>query len=163
MHYFIGHCCASPHDETRYLAVTAAHITHMLRDTLDDVQNGYYNIPREVLEAHHLAPDAVLSDAYRTWVRSRVQLARAYFRSGRQYLHRVQNLRCRLAGLAYTARFEGVLDAIERDAYCLRLNYPERKGVSAMMNVFGAVLPAAFIRQREPASSHAVPARQRPL
>ena len=51
MHYFIGHCCYSPHNEARYLAVTAAHITHMLRDTFDDVQAGYYNIPREVLDA----------------------------------------------------------------------------------------------------------------
>ena len=51
MHYFIGHDGFAPRDETRYLAVSAAHITHMLRDTFDDVQAGYYNIPREVLEA----------------------------------------------------------------------------------------------------------------
>ena len=36
IHYFIGHDDFSPHDETRYLAVSAAHITHMLRDTFDD-------------------------------------------------------------------------------------------------------------------------------
>ncbi len=38
MHYFIGHAGFAPQDETRYLAVSAAHITHMLRDTFDDVQ-----------------------------------------------------------------------------------------------------------------------------
>ncbi len=65
MHYFIGHCCPSPHDETRYLAVTAAHITHMLRDTYDDVQHGYYNIPRELLEAKRLQPDDLQSPVYR--------------------------------------------------------------------------------------------------
>jgi len=84
MHYFIGHCCYSPHDETRYLAVTAAHITHMLRDAFDDVQAGYFNIPREVLEANHITPLDVESDAFRTWVRSRVQLARKYFKAGRE-------------------------------------------------------------------------------
>ena len=42
MHYFIGHGCKSPQDQTRYLAVSAAHITHMLRDTLDDVEAGYF-------------------------------------------------------------------------------------------------------------------------
>jgi phytoene/squalene synthetase len=68
MHYFIGHCCYSPHNEARYLAVTAAHITHMLRDTVDDVQAGYYNIPREVLEANHISPEDVQSDAFRAWV-----------------------------------------------------------------------------------------------
>src|SRR5512136_217511 len=41
LHYFIGHGDFAPQDETRYLAVSAAHITHMLRDTLDDVQAGY--------------------------------------------------------------------------------------------------------------------------
>ena len=54
MHYFIGNHSYSPHNETRYLAVTGAHIAHMLRDTFDDVQAGYYNIPREVLEANHI-------------------------------------------------------------------------------------------------------------
>src|SRR5262245_8714746 len=45
MHYFIGYGDFAPQDESRYLAVSAAHITHMLRDTFDDVQTGYYNIP----------------------------------------------------------------------------------------------------------------------
>jgi len=127
MHYFIGHCCSSPRDETRYLAVFAAHITHMLRDTFDDVQAGYYNIPCEVLEADHLRPDDVQRDAYRAWVRNRVQLARRYFEAGRGYLARVRNPRCRFAGFAYTARFEWLLDTIEREGYCLRPEYSERK------------------------------------
>jgi phytoene/squalene synthetase len=127
MHYFIGHCCYSPHDETRYLAVTAAHITHMLRDTFDDLQAGYYNIPREVLESNNIQPQDIQSKAYRDWVRSRVNLARNYFQAGREYLARVQNPRCRLAGFAYTARFEWLLDTIEREDYFLRPEYRERK------------------------------------
>jgi phytoene/squalene synthetase len=131
MHYFIGHCCPSPHDETRYLAVTAAHITHMLRDTYDDVQAGYYNIPRELLDAKRIQPDDLHSPAYRHWVRSRVQLARGYFDLGKRYLARVRNLRCRLAGYAYTARFEWLLDIIEREDYSLRPAYSERKSFRA--------------------------------
>ncbi len=42
LHYFIGHDTFTPHDETRYLAVSAAHIAHMLRDTFDDLHAGYY-------------------------------------------------------------------------------------------------------------------------
>jgi len=151
MHYFIGHCCYSPHDETRYLAVIAAHITHMLRDTFDDVQAGYYNVPREILEENHIGPRDVSSDAYRAWVKSRAQLARQYFKAGKGYFARVQNSRCRLASYAYIARFEWLLDTFERENYCLRPQYNERKSLgtglrmglvtlSSMLNVHGADL-----------------------
>jgi len=129
MHYFIGHGSFAPHDETRYLAVSAAHITHMLRDAFDDAQAGYYNIPREVLEANHIGPQDVLSDAYRAWVKSRVLLAREYFKAGKGYFARVQNPRYRLAGFAYSARFEWLLDTMEREGYRLRPQYSERKSV----------------------------------
>jgi phytoene/squalene synthetase len=129
MHYFIGHGSFAPRDETRYLAVSAAHITHMLRDTVEDLQAGYYNIPREVLDAHHIGPHELHSDAYRAWVRSRVRLARDYFHAGQRYLARVQSGRCRLAGLAYTARFVWLLDTIERDGYGLRPHYRERRSL----------------------------------
>lgn len=146
MHYFIGHCCRSPHDETRYLAVTGAHITHMLRDTFDDIQTGYYNIPGEVLEAGHIRPRDFESKGYREWVRIRVRLARECFKAGRDYLARVENTRCRLAGLAYTARFEWLLDTIEREGYYLRPSYTERKspvtglhmGLSTLSSLFNA-------------------------
>jgi phytoene/squalene synthetase len=149
MHYFIGHGGFAPRDGTRYLAVSAAHITHMLRDTFDDVQTGYYNIPREVLEANHIGPQDVQSDAYRAWVKSRVLLARKYFKEGKGYLARVQNPRCRLAGFVYSARFEWLLDTIEREGYHLRPQYDERKSVgtglrmgwlalSSMINLRGA-------------------------
>src|SRR5215211_3401354 len=113
MHYFIGHNGYAPHDETRYLAVTGAHIAHMLRDTFDDMQAGYYNIPGKVLEANHLQPQDVQSQAYCAWVQTRVQLARKNFQAGREYLAQVEDPRCRLAGFAYTARFTWLLDTIE--------------------------------------------------
>ena len=129
VHYFIGNGAFAPRDETRYLAVSAAHIAHMLRDTYDDVRSGYYNIPREVLEANHIGPQDVHSDAYRAWVKSRVQLARDYFGAGRSYFGRVQSSRHRLAGLAYMARFEWVLETIEREGFILRPRYSERKSI----------------------------------
>jgi len=131
MHYFIGHGGFAPRAETRYLAVTAAHIAHMLRDTYADLQAGYYNIPREVLDAHHIGPEAVESDAYRAWVRSRVRLARDYFRAGQGYYARVESARHRLAAMGYTARFAWVLDTIEAEGYCLRPEYRERRSAAA--------------------------------
>ena len=150
MHYFIGHSCSSPHDETRYLAVTGAHITHMLRDTFDDFQAGYYNIPREVLETGHIQPQDTESKAYRDWVRIRVWLARECFKAGRDYLARVENPRCRLAGLAYTARFEWLLDTIEREGYYLRPAYSERKSPGTGLRMGLSMLSSFFsLRRRD--------------
>ncbi|HEX6034867.1 MAG TPA: squalene/phytoene synthase family protein, partial [Anaerolineales bacterium] len=155
MHYFIGHCsyAARPHDETRYLAVSGAHITHMLMDSFDDVQAGYYNIPREVLEANHIQPQdrtSLHSNAYRSWVQSRVLLARQYFQAGREYLARVQNPRCRLAGFAYTARFEWLLDTIEREGYVLRSQYGERKSLGAGLRMGLNILSSVMDVRKSP-------------
>ncbi|RPI91595.1 MAG: hypothetical protein EHM40_15240 [Chloroflexi bacterium] len=152
MHYFIGRGSFSPHDETRYLAVTAAHITHMLRDTYDDVQAGYYNIPREVLEADHIQPHEIHSQGYRRWVQSRIELARQYFRAGRRYLTRVAEPRCRLAGFAYTARFEWLLDTVEQEGYSLRPEYSERKGLGTGLQM-GLLTLSSIMNLREMESS----------
>jgi phytoene/squalene synthetase len=135
LHYFIGSRCGAPQTDMRYLAATGAHVIHMLRDTLEDVEAGYINVPREVVEAGGIDPGDVDSPAYRAWVKRRVELARDTFRAGRAYLEAVENPRCRLAGYAYMARFESVLDAIERDDYRLRATYPERKTLWAALEM----------------------------
>ena len=145
LHYFIGHGDKSPRDERRYLAASAAHIIHMLRDTFDDVQAGYFNIPREYLQAQDIEPHQVWSDPYRRWVQSRVEMARAYFQAGRSYLAQVENPRCRLAGLAYIARFGITMEAIEQDGYRLRAGYPERKSLRAGLRICQAALAPAYL------------------
>jgi phytoene/squalene synthetase len=130
MHYFIGHGDITPRDETRYLAVSAAHIIHMLRDTHDDSQAGYFNIPGEVLEANAIRPQDVQSQAYRAWVKGRVELAGEFFEAGKSYFARIPSLRHRLAGVAYIARFEWLLATIEREGYSLRPEYGERKSLA---------------------------------
>jgi len=142
LHYFIGHGSFSPHDESRYLAVSAAHIIHMLRDTFDDLQLGYYNIPREVLEANHIRPQDVQNEAYRAWVKSRVQMAQEYFSYGHEYFARVQSLRGRMAGTAYIARFEWLMDTIVRDGYLLRPQYNERKSLRTGLRMSWLTLSA---------------------
>jgi phytoene/squalene synthetase len=144
IHHFIGHDDFAPHDETRYLAVSGAHITHMLRDTFDDMQLGYYNIPREVLESNHIGLQDVCGRAYRVWVKSRVELARDYFQAGKDYFARVQNPRCRLACYAYIARFEWLLDTIEREGYRLRPQYNERKKISTGLWMSWLTLSSVF-------------------
>jgi phytoene/squalene synthetase len=144
LHHFIGHGQPSPHNGARYRAATGAHITHLLRDTLEDVQAGYFNIPREYLAAKGIDPHDVESDAYRAWVQERANLARACFKSGKDYLAQVANIRCRIAGYAYIARFEVILDALERLDYRLMPAYPQSSGLGAGMRMSGSVLSRAF-------------------
>jgi hypothetical protein len=126
--YFIGHDQPSPRNETRYLAATGAHIAHMLRDTMEDIQAGFFNIPREFLTAKGIGPKDMESEPYRAWVEERAKLARDYFKSGKDYLAQVENIRCRIAGYAYIARFELFLDAIERMDYRLAPEFPQGNG-----------------------------------
>ena len=135
LHFFIGHNHSTPQLTTRYLAVTGAHITHMLRDTYEDVAGGYFNISREFLSAHQLDPSDIQNVAYQEWVKSRVRLARTYFNSGKRYLAQIANLRCRFAGYAYIARFEQVLNLIEKDKYRLRPDYSERKSLPSALRM----------------------------
>jgi phytoene/squalene synthetase len=95
----------------------------MLRDTVVDVQAGYFNVPREVLEAFSIGPGDVRCDAYRAWVRDRVALARANFDAGKLYFTGVPSRRHRLAGLLYIARFEWLIDLLERNDFTLQEQY----------------------------------------
>jgi len=148
LYFFIGHDDPSPCHEARYLAVTAAHITHMLRDAVEDADSGYYNIPREISSARGISPRDITNPIYQEWARDRVQLAREYFKKGRECTAQVKNLRCRLAGFAYITRFEWMLDAIERDQYYLRSEYPERKSLRTGLWMAASTLIAMFASLR---------------
>jgi phytoene/squalene synthetase len=135
--YFVGHGHPYPATEGRYLAANAAHITHMLRDMIPDIAEGYVNIPHEYLEAHGIDPEDPDSPAFRAWTQSRVQKARRYFSEGKRYLDGLAVLRCKIAGYWYCARFEGLLDRIEHDGYALRTAYNERRKLSAWLKFVG--------------------------
>jgi phytoene/squalene synthetase len=140
MHYFIGHSQSVVLCESRYLAVTAAHITHMLRDARQDIADGYFNIPREYLEMHNIGSSDVQSDAYKEWVKARVKIARRFFKEGVSYLAQEKCMRCRIAGYAYMARFVGILDSIEQEQYQLRSEYPERYGLGAWLKTIRFIM-----------------------
>jgi phytoene/squalene synthetase len=127
LQYFIGNDHVYPKTRSRYLAATAAHIVHLLRDMVADVADGFINIPREYLEAYGLTPESIRAEPFRNWVRQRVEMAREYFREGKKYFDQMDVLRCKIVGYWYCARFEAVLNAIERDGYVLREEYDERK------------------------------------
>jgi phytoene/squalene synthetase len=144
MFFFIGHRDPPPQSATRYHAVCGAHVVHMLRDMVGDIELGYVNIPAEVLGAGQITFSHYDDPSFRKWVAERVHLANQYFNAGRKYISQVKNFRCRLAGYAYLARFEWMLGAIERDRYILRPEYPERKSFRAGLWIAWKVL-ASFL------------------
>lgn len=129
--YFIGHETHYTGTDNRYHAVSGAHVVHMLRDMVEDISTGYFNVPGEHIKDQHISFEELHSLTFRMWVFERVKLARQYFKAGRKYIAQVKNFRCRLAGFAYLARFEWMLRLIEKDGYCLRADYPERKSFRA--------------------------------
>jgi hypothetical protein len=137
MFYFIGHDDPPPKGPARYQAVIGAHVVHMLRDMLCDIEVGYYNYPTELFKGEKVNLQDIQEQDFRAWVYERVQLGHKCFAEGREYIARVKNLRCRLAGFAYLARFEWMLRAIEKDQYCLRYAYPERKKIPVMLWMAG--------------------------
>jgi phytoene/squalene synthetase len=142
--YFIGNGHPYPDSDNRYLAGRAAHITHLLRDMAEDTAAGFINIPREYLEAHGIGPQDLDSPPFRAWVRSRVKQAREYFQDGKRYLDGLDVLRCKIAGYWYCARFEGVLDTIERDGYILRRDYNARRRPSTLIQIAWVCVPIAL-------------------
>jgi phytoene/squalene synthetase len=136
LQYFIGNDHPYPQTHDRALAATGAHITHMLRDLCEDLPAGLINIPAEYLETHGIdVKELKDNEALRPWVREQVALARDCFRQGKSYIDSLDVLRCKLAGVWYCARFEFVLDLIERDGFRLRAEYPERHGVRVWLEM----------------------------
>lgn len=135
--YFIGNGHPYPRTPERNLAVIGAHLTHMLRDTLEDLPHGIINIPAQDIAAHGIRLEDMDSKAPRQWVGEQVKQARSYILEGKRYINSLDVLRAKLAGVWYCARFECVLNAIERDGYRLRLEYPERHCLAAWTRMIG--------------------------
>ena len=133
--YFIGNGNNYPESENRYQAGIAAHISHLLRDMHQDNADGFINIPREYLEEKNITPQDMNDPAYKNWVRERVELARGLFTEGKRYLDKLGVLRAKIVGYWYIARFEVVLDTIERDDYTLREEYHERRRISTWLRI----------------------------
>jgi phytoene/squalene synthetase len=135
MHYFLGGSRDTPRDPAAFRAAIGAHILHMLRDTGEDLPNGYVNVPCELLDAYGARPTDTESDAYRDWVAHRVRVAAADLEAGGTYFSHLPNLRHRLAGLAYIARFQWLVRRIEADGFRLRSTYKERRRLPRVLGM----------------------------
>ena len=135
LHYFVSNGRPYSARDKRYSAALAAHITHLLRDMVQDTENGFINIPREYLEVHNISPNDIHSAPYQAWVRNRVELAYKYFDEGKRYLDDLSILRIKIVGFWYCARFENVVKTIEHDGYTLRREYNERGKISTWLRI----------------------------
>ena len=135
LQYFINNGHPYPKTEDRYYSAIAAHITHMLRDMVWDIEEGYINIPQEYLETHGIGPEDMDSPQFRAWVKSQVDLAREYFKVGKRYIKQMDVLRYKIVCYWYCTRFDSILEAIERDGYCLRAEYPEQRSFFSWLRI----------------------------
>ncbi len=133
--YFIGNGSPYPEASNRYQAATAAHISHLLRDTEQDKRDGFFNIPSEYLLEKEIKVNDVDDPAYKEWVRTRVETARLMFVEGKKYLDGLEVLRSKIVGYWYCARFEVVLDTIEADGYRVRPEYHERRQIRTWLKI----------------------------
>ena len=60
--------------------------------------------------------------------------------AGKNYLAQIDNLRCRIAGYAYIARFEGVLESLQRDDYRLKADYHQPLRLASSLKIFWTTL-----------------------
>jgi len=143
--YFV--CNGHPYRDSnkRYLAATAAHITHMLRDTKEDLLEGYYNFYNQGMEGQNMDQIGIMDGPDDDWVRYRVNLARRYFYEGKKYLDCLDALRCKIVGHLYCLRFERILDIIEEDGFQLREKYPSEVKVAAWIKYGWKAVNIAFL------------------
>lgn len=121
--HFINHTYQYPDSPNHYKAAFGAHITHMIRDSLEDIPAGYINIPKEYLREYSLKPADSNAPALQNWVKQQADKARKELHLGKQYITKLRVLRGKLAASWYCCRFESVLNSVEKDKYKLRLRY----------------------------------------
>ena len=138
--YFVCNQYSYPESEARYLAAKGAHLTHMLRDMAEDIQSGYINIPDVEIEISTENLHWFHSPKMQTWVKTQTKLAQQYFSEGKRYLDELPVLRCRIVGYWYCARFEHLLETIERDRYVLRSKYSKPKKIFTWIRFMGIAL-----------------------
>lgn len=107
----------------RYDEGVACKLAHMLRDFIEDLNQGTMNISRDDLEKYEINLDKVNNENFRLWVRDQVMFAGECFRLGRRNLSNSSQLRYKIASNLYCAKYEDILAMIEQDKYFLRSDY----------------------------------------
>lgn len=144
LQYFIGNEHSYPKTIDRYEAAIASHRTHILRDMKKDLQNGIFNIPDKIIRKSYPGALGTISDQHVEWVREQVREARTGFNLGKEYIEKMEILRCKIAASWYCYRFEVILDAIEKDGCLLRESYSELRKNSILIKLLFSTFKIIF-------------------
>lgn len=98
-------------------------LVHLLRDFIEDLDQGYVNISQDDMERYRINLDNINDDNFQAWVRDQVELAREHFRKGKHNLSNSKRLRYKIASYLYCAKYEDILAITEKDNYRLRSEY----------------------------------------
>jgi phytoene/squalene synthetase len=142
--YFINHNFPYPASPQQYNAAIGAHITHMLRDYYEDLEEGFINIPSEYLSSHNIHPQDTASPAFTDWVKQRVHEARINLDSGMKYWDNLPVLRSKIAAHWYCTRFLTVIRKIEKDRFVLRTFYPRKRHFFSYILILRACIIVIF-------------------
>ena len=136
LQYFIGNGQPYPRTHDRILAVTGAHITHMLRDMCEDLPAGLVNIPAEYLEAAACLESEVNSESLRA-VGARTGCAGPHVFSGGQNLHRLPGCFTLQTGRSLVLCPLRVRPGPDRAGWfpAARGQYPERHGLKVWLEM----------------------------
>jgi phytoene/squalene synthetase len=107
----------------RYDEGVACKLAHLLRDFVEDLNQGTMNISRDDLQKYEINLDKGNHENFRLWVKDQVMLAGERFRMGKHNLSNSSRLRYKIASQLYCAKYEDILAMIEKDNYFLRAKY----------------------------------------
>ena len=126
-HFF----CAPEYDTElpqRPVEGIAGKIVHILRDLLEDLDDGVINIPEEDIQAFGIDLDDPCSDSMRRWVHHQGDRAETYFREGKSQLHRYRSLRYKIAVVILCTKYEHILRMVRRQRFVPSRELPETRG-----------------------------------
>ncbi|MEW6621298.1 MAG: squalene/phytoene synthase family protein [bacterium] len=94
---------------------------HILRDFIEDLYQGWINIPVEDIGDYKIELNYINTPSFRQWVQEKVKFAEDYFLIEKQNLKTVPSLRYKLAVVALFAKYEFILKRIKKNKFYLPL------------------------------------------
>jgi hypothetical protein len=107
----------------------------MLRDLHEDRQQGYFNLPPDIIWA---------TPQFKLWVKKQIQAAREDFKLGKTYINSISNTRTRIAAYLYCARFEWLIHLIEKEDFTIRSHYKRGPQFWYTLHYFFVVVKIIF-------------------
>lgn len=161
--FAIGYFCRIPEIPAKVpgrAAANGAKIAHILRDLLQDWDEGIFNISREELDAYGLALPTLKTDitgpAGRRWIAANVRLAERQLTDGLLEAGQVAGLRYRIIVAILVAKYQAYLDRFRAARFDLQ---PQTGLGPAFATNLLSNLAAILVRRRRRSGGNGIPDR----